>query len=94
MPESRPFKIDPSRTALIVMDMQNDFVRVGSPLEAPDARAPIEPIHRTIDLFHRLKRPVVSTRFIVGPKETLLWKWSPQLYPQVNCCRPGFMRRY
>ena len=94
MSESPPFDIDPSRTALIVVDMQNDFVRVGAPLEVPDARDTIQPIRSTIDLFHRLQRPVVFTRFIAGPKETLLWKWSPELRPPVNCCKPGFLRRY
>ena len=94
MSESAPFDIDPSRTALIVVDMQNDFVRVGAPLEVPDARATIQPIRDTIDLFRRLGRPVIFTRFIAGPKETLLWKWSPQLRPPVNCCKPGFRRRY
>jgi len=94
MSESRPFDIDPSRAALIVVDMQNDFVRIGAPLEVPDARTTIKPIRSTIDLFRRLERPVVFTRFIAGPKETLLWKWSPELRPPVNCCKPGFRRRY
>jgi len=94
MPNERPFDIDPSRTALIVVDMQNDFVRVGAPLEVPDARGTIDPIRKTIELFRRLQRPVVFTRFVAGPGETLLWKWSPQLRPPVNCCRPGFLRRY
>lgn len=94
MNESAPFDIDPSRAALIVVDMQNDFVRVGAPLEVPDARATIEPIRSTIDLFRRLRRPIVFTRFVAGPKETLLWKWSPELRPPVNCCKPGFLRRY
>jgi nicotinamidase-related amidase len=94
VPENRPFDIDPSRAALVVVDMQNDFVRVGAPLEVPDARATIEPIQATIALFRRLGRPVVFTRFIAGPKETLLWAWSPQLRPPVCCCKPGFMRRY
>jgi nicotinamidase-related amidase len=94
MPESPPFDIVASQTALIVVDMQNDFVRVGAPLEVPDARITIEPIRRTIDLFRRLERPLVFTRFIAGPRETLLWKWSPELRPPVNCCKPGFLRRY
>jgi nicotinamidase-related amidase len=94
VPENRPFDIDSSRTALIVVDMQNDFVRVGAPLEVPDARATTEPIQATVALFRRLRRPVVFTRFIAGPKETLLWTWSPQLRPPVCCCKPGFMRRY
>jgi nicotinamidase-related amidase len=94
VPDSRPFDIDPSSTALIVVDMQNDFVRVGAPLEVPDARSTIGPIQTAIELFRSLRRPIVFTRFVAGPKETLLWKWSPQLYPPVNCCRPGFLRRY
>jgi ureidoacrylate peracid hydrolase len=32
-------KIDPARTAMIVVDMQNDFVAVGAPMETPAARA-------------------------------------------------------
>ncbi len=94
MADTRPFDIDPSTSALIVVDMQNDFVRPGAPLEVPDARATIAPIRSTLELFRRLGRPVVFTRFIAGPKETLLWKWSPQLRPPVNCCRPGFRRSY
>src|SRR5918911_5693259 len=31
--------IDPARTALIVVDMQNDFVAAGAPMETPAARA-------------------------------------------------------
>jgi ureidoacrylate peracid hydrolase len=32
-------RIDPARTALIVVDMQNDFVAAGAPMETPAARA-------------------------------------------------------
>src|SRR3978361_1811664 len=31
--------IDPTRTAMIVVDMQNDFVAAGAPMETPAARA-------------------------------------------------------
>jgi ureidoacrylate peracid hydrolase len=31
--------IDPARTAMIVVDMQNDFVAAGAPMETPAARA-------------------------------------------------------
>jgi ureidoacrylate peracid hydrolase len=42
MPDaSRVFVLDPERTALIIVDMQNDFVRSGAPLEVPEARATI-----------------------------------------------------
>jgi len=33
--------------ALVVVDMQNDFVRAGAPLEVPEARATI-PAHRAL----------------------------------------------
>jgi ureidoacrylate peracid hydrolase len=32
-------EIDPARTAMIVVDMQNDFVAAGAPIETPAARA-------------------------------------------------------
>ena len=32
-------EIDPARTVMIVVDMQNDFVAVGAPMETPAARA-------------------------------------------------------
>src|SRR6185503_20260680 len=38
--------LDPKRTALVVIDMQNAFVAPGSPLEVPGARAIVAPINR------------------------------------------------
>src|SRR5499425_635186 len=32
-------EIDPARTAMIVVDMQNDFISAGAPMETPAARA-------------------------------------------------------
>ena len=40
-----PFALDPARAALLVVDMQNDFVREGAPQEVPDARTTI-PVSR------------------------------------------------
>jgi nicotinamidase-related amidase len=37
-------RIDPARTALVVIDMQNDFVREGGTLHVPDAEATIPAI--------------------------------------------------
>jgi nicotinamidase-related amidase len=39
-------------------------------------------------------RPIIFTRFVAGPEETLLWKWSPQIYPPTNCCKIGVSRYY
>jgi len=89
-----PFDVVLSRTALLVVDMQNDFVRVGAPQEVPDTRSTIPVIRMLIDRFHDLDRPVIYTRFIAGPEPTLMWRWSPQLEPPLRSCWPGTMRTY
>ena len=88
------FQLRPDGAALIVVDMQNDFVRVGAPLEVPDARETIDVHLELLEWFRRHKRPVVFTRFIAGPSPTLMWSWSPQIAPPVCCCWPGFQRAY
>lgn len=89
-----PFELHQATTALVVVDMQNDFVRVGAPLEVPDARETIEVNQRLIGWFRQRGRPVVFTRFVAGPEPTLMWKWSPMIAPPTCCCWPGFMRSY
>ena len=88
------FQLKPGSSALIVVDMQNDFVRVGAPLEVPDARETIEVHQVLLAWFRERQRPVVFTRFIAGPSRTLMWNWSPQIAPPVCCCWPGFQRSY
>jgi nicotinamidase-related amidase len=88
------FQLKPGNSALIVVDMQNDFVRVGAPLEVPDARETIDVHQQLLSWFRESHRPVVFTRFIAGPTRTLMWNWSPQLAPPVCCCWPGFQRAY
>jgi nicotinamidase-related amidase len=88
------FQLRPESTALIVVDMQNDFVRVGAPLEVPDARETIDVHLELLKWFRGRNRPVVFTRFIAGPSPTLVWEWSPQIAPPVCCCWPGFKRAY
>ena len=80
--------------ALIVVDMQNDFVREGAPLEVPDARATLAAHRALIDAFRRRRRPIVFTKFLSTPERSLLWNWSPQCEPPTRCCHKGFMRRY
>jgi nicotinamidase-related amidase len=42
--------LDPARTALVVVDMQNDFVRRGGSLLVPDAEATVAGIARLLEL--------------------------------------------
>ena len=88
------FELRSQTSALIVVDMQNDFVRVGAPLEVADARETIDVHLELLSWFRERKRPVVFTRFIAGPQPTLMWKWSPQIAPPTCCCWQGFMRAY
>ena len=39
-------RLDPTRTALVVIDMQNAFVAPGAPVEVPAARAIVKDINR------------------------------------------------
>lgn len=88
------FALDAGRTALIVVDMQNDFVRKGAPLEVPAARATIPVLGGLLEWFRAHKRPVVFTKFLAGPRRTLMWSWSEVLAPPVHCCWKGFQRSY
>ena len=89
-----PFPLRLSSAAFVIVDMQNDFVRVGAPLEVPDTRATIQPIKAVTRLFRAAGRPVIYTRFVTGEQETLLWTWSPQIRAPLRCCRRGLSRRY
>jgi nicotinamidase-related amidase len=88
------FDLSPDSTALVVVDMQNDFVRTGAPLEVPDARATIPAQRRLLEAFRAAGRAVVFTRFLAGPKRTLMWNWSPVIAPPTCGCWPGFRRSY
>jgi nicotinamidase-related amidase len=80
--------------ALLIVDMQNDFVRAGAPLEVPEARQTILPIQSLMRAFRAKGRPVVFTRFLGGPQGGLMWLWSPQCRPDVKCCWQGVQRGY
>jgi len=54
--------LDRERTALTVIDMQNDFVREGAILEVPGIRCQIPKIKRLIELCGELGVPVIYTR--------------------------------
>lgn len=54
--------IDPAKTALLVIDMQNDFVLEGAPMEVPNARNAIAPIQRLIAKARELNVPVIYSQ--------------------------------
>jgi ureidoacrylate peracid hydrolase len=64
MPYYKVEQVDPSQSALIVVDMQNDFLAVGAPLEVEDGRAMIPQLKRTIDFCRELGIPVIYTAHV------------------------------
>lgn len=89
-----PFKMEVDKTALIVVDMQNDFVREGAPMYLPSCLEAIPNVKRIITACREAQIPVVYLKFIAGPEETLIWTWSPQLVPEVKCCWKSHKRYY
>ena len=61
-----------SAPGLLVVDMQNDFVRAGAPLEVPDARATIVVHQRLLAAFRARRLPVLYTRFVSLAEDNLL----------------------
>jgi nicotinamidase-related amidase len=90
-----PFSVSRfSSPALLVVDMQNDFVREGAPMEVPDARASLESHRRLIACFRGIDTPVIYTKFLATDTPSLLWLWSPKCEPPTSACRRGVRRRY
>jgi nicotinamidase/pyrazinamidase len=65
--------------ALLIIDMLNDFVLPGSPLEVPDTRKVIGGIRREIDAAHTAGRPVIYVCDTHAPddKEFRRFGWPP-----------------
>lgn len=67
--------VDPAKTALIVVDMQNDFVKDGGTLVVPDAEATIPAIRRLLGLARDTGMKVVFTQdtHTEGDPEWNIW---------------------
>jgi nicotinamidase-related amidase len=88
------FPLDPDRQLLLVVDMQNDFLRPTAPQEVAAGRDVVPTVAALADDFRRRGRPVAYTRFLAGPGETLMTLWSPECGPEQRSCWPGHLRAY
>jgi nicotinamidase-related amidase len=57
-------RIDPSTTAMIVVDMQNDFVAPGAPLETPAGRVMLPNLQRALACCREAGMPVIYTAHV------------------------------
>ncbi|WAH38684.1 isochorismatase family protein [Alicyclobacillus dauci] len=85
-----PWEIDVTKTALIVIDMQNDFVREGAIMEVPMAREFLPNMKRIVETCRKRGIPVIYTSHVlyddydVSPLEVA---YNPKL--QRNGMRSG-----
>jgi biuret amidohydrolase len=56
--------IDPAKTAMIVVDMQNDFVATGAPMETPAARAMVPKIAEALKICRNAAIRVIYTAHV------------------------------
>ena len=75
-------RVDPARTALIVIDMQNDFVKSGGNLLVPDAEATVPAIGRLLELARGNHMRVVYSQDTHRPGDP---EW--EIWPEH--CREG-----
>lgn len=60
-------QIDPARTVMIVVDMQNDFVAEGAPMETPAARAMVPTLAASLDACRSAGIRVLYTAHVHRP---------------------------
>jgi biuret amidohydrolase len=53
------------KTAMIVVDMQNDFVQEGAPIEIPRARAMVPRLNRLLDVCRAHQIPVIYIHHVI-----------------------------
>jgi ureidoacrylate peracid hydrolase len=79
--------LDPQRTALLVIDMQNIFVREGAPISAAGAAEIVPPINRVVSTFRDLDLPIIWTAWCQRPdgsnmgRNTAFWRGIAPLAP-------------
>lgn len=85
--------LDPARTALVIIDMQNDFVRDEGTLQVADAPATIPAIRRLLDLARESGIRVVFSRdthdpgdpeFAIWPEHVLRGSWGCELVEELQ----------
>jgi ureidoacrylate peracid hydrolase len=87
----RAIRIEPGRTALLVVDMQRAFVEAGQAMEVPPARDVVPRIRELLAAFRGAALPVVFTEFTYSPSAPLLvGELHPEHRPAVAGAPVGF----
>jgi nicotinamidase-related amidase len=95
-------RVDPARTALVVVDMQNDFVHQGGGLLVPDAEATIPAIKALLELARAQGMRVVYSQDTHrgGDPEWRIWpeharegSWGWEIVDELAPARDDFVLR-
>src|SRR3989442_4391067 len=65
-------KLEPGRSALVVVDMQRAFLDPGEAMEVPAARDIVPQIRALLDLFRSKHLPVIFTEFTYSERAPIL----------------------
>jgi ureidoacrylate peracid hydrolase len=82
----RVCRLEPGRTALLVVDMQHGFLDPGEALEVPQARAIVPVIQQLLGAFRRRGWPVAFSEFVYDPALPLL---VGEVHPEHQPAPPG-----
>lgn len=88
---ARILRLEPGRTALLVVDMQRGFVEPGQAMEVPPAREIVPAIRALLDGFRARRLPVVFTEFTYSPAVPIL---VGELHPEHRPATPGAPRGF
>jgi len=88
---ARILRLEPGRTALLVVDMQRGFVDAGQAMEVPPAREIVPAIRALLDGFRAKRLPVVFTEFTYSPAVPIL---VGELHPEHRPATPGAPRGF
>ena len=89
----RVLRLEPGRTALLVVDMQRGFLDPGAAMEVPEARGIVPAVAGLIALFRRTGLPVTFSQFVYSPAAPLLvGDLHPEHRPAVSGAPTGFGR--
>jgi biuret amidohydrolase len=82
----RVLRLEPGRTALLVVDMQRGFLDPGQALEVPAAREIVPAIRTLLASFRDARLPVAFSEFVYSPSMPLL---VGELHPEHRPARSG-----
>ena len=93
----RPFILRRGKTALVVVDLQNEFVRDGGLIQVKDAKATLDTNKKLIDCFRKNGMPVVYTKMSLDDDWALPMKMIKFTEPdriQGKALLPGHKRYF